>query len=200
MKNYSIWSLEKKKRPTQKLKENKEVDVLIIGGGITGLSILYQLKDTNLKTILVERDVVGAGVTSKMTGKISYLQGIVYSKIEQNVTKEFANLYLKSQVEAVNSIKNIIEKEKIDCNLEKVPSLVYSNKLKSLIYNFFVKYYKVIILLALISLFAILTGVLTASKYASKLEIDNFINNFQTFSVFNISLFNQTTSFIIYTI
>ena len=137
MKNYSIWSLEKKKRQTQKLKENKEVDVLIIGGGITGLSILYQLKGTNLKTILVERDVVGAGVTSKMTGKISYLQGIVYSKIEQNVTKEFANLYLKSQVEAMNSIKNIIEKEKIDCNLEKVPSLVYSNKLSDLQKEYF---------------------------------------------------------------
>lgn len=59
---------------------------------------------------------------------------------------------------------------------------IYSNKLKSLIYNFFVKYYKVIILLALISLFAILTGVLTASKYASKLEIDNFIN--KTFANF----------------
>ena len=59
---------------------------------------------------------------------------------------------------------------------------IYSNKIKSVIYNFFVKYYKVIIFLALISLFAILTGVLTASKYASKLDIDNFIN--KTFANF----------------
>ena len=53
---------------------------------------------------------------------------------------------------------------------------IYSNKIRSLIYNFFVKYYKIIICLALISLFAILTAILTATKYSAELKIENMIN------------------------
>lgn len=55
-------------------------------------------------------------------------------------------------------------------------SNIYSYKVKSTMYNFFVKYYKIILLLALISLLAILTAIFTASKYLSDLELGNMLN------------------------
>lgn len=54
------------------------LDVGIIGGGITGLSTAYYLKDTNLKIALFDKDLIGQGVTSKTTAKITYLQGDIY--------------------------------------------------------------------------------------------------------------------------
>lgn len=127
MKNYSIWKDNIKLPEFNKLKENIEVDILIIGGGMTGINTLYQLRNSNLKTVLVEQNKIGMGVTSNTTGKITYLQDSIYEKIENSLDKETANLYLDSQRTAINLIKEIIEKENIDCDFIKVPSYVYSN-------------------------------------------------------------------------
>ena len=86
----SIW-LEGIKRNIEKpLEEDIEVDVLIIGGGITGVSCAYQLKDSDLKVCLVERNEIGLGVTSKTTAKLNYLQETIYSTIEENYSYEEA--------------------------------------------------------------------------------------------------------------
>ena len=54
MKSMSIWQ-DIQSTSLKPVSKNMNVDVLIIGGGVSGLSVLYQLKDSSLKTILVER-------------------------------------------------------------------------------------------------------------------------------------------------
>ena len=68
MKNISIWKNNFKNIKYQPLKENKKVDVLIIGGGITGISTLYHLNDSKLNVILVEQNKIGFSVTGNSTG------------------------------------------------------------------------------------------------------------------------------------
>ncbi len=126
--NKSIWLQEVKPFHFENLKKDLEVDVLIIGGGITGVSCAYQLKDTSLKVCLVERNQIGLGVTSKTTGKLNYLQETIYTTIEENYSYEEAALYLKSQRYAIKMVKDIVQKEKIDCNFEKVSSYVFTDK------------------------------------------------------------------------
>ena len=58
MKKNSIW-LENLKESTQKqIDKDIEVDVLIVGGGITGLTTAYFLKDKNFSICLVDQDKV----------------------------------------------------------------------------------------------------------------------------------------------
>lgn len=128
MKNISIWIDTVNKTKYPKLNENKEVDVLIIGGGITGASTLYNLKDSNLKVMLVEQNEIGKSVTGKSTGKLNYLQNNLLDKIRNSFGDKKASLYLKSQKDAIKMITDIIEKEKIDCDLERVDSYLYTNK------------------------------------------------------------------------
>ena len=56
MKNISIWqdTVNNSDR-YEALKENIDVDILIIGGGITGCSTFYQFKDDNRKIALIEK-------------------------------------------------------------------------------------------------------------------------------------------------
>lgn len=51
----------------------KKADVVIIGGGIAGLSTLYWLKhsDPNLKVVLVEKGRIGSGATGRNAGFIT---------------------------------------------------------------------------------------------------------------------------------
>jgi len=123
MKNYSIWE-EEIKKSSKKLDKDIDVDILIIGGGITGLSTAYHLKDSNLKICLVERNNIGMGVTSKTTGKLTFLQEIIYSKIKP---LKNSKLYYESQKEAIEIVEKIIKENNIECNYEKVDSYVYTD-------------------------------------------------------------------------
>lgn len=132
MKNYSFWNSNINIEDCPKISKNMEVDVLIVGGGITGISSLYHLKQANLKTILVEKYICGMGVTSRSTAKITYLQEKQYQNIKACINEDVASLYLKSQREAVNMLVDIINKENIDCNLESSPSYLFVNDKKNL--------------------------------------------------------------------
>ena len=128
MKNRSIWkeNVENKKLPS--LNKNITCDILIIGGGIAGLSTAYFLKDSNKKVVLIDKDKCGEGASSKNTGKLTFMQGLVYHKLEKNYSRETADLYLRSQQEAIDLITNIIKENNIECNLFKQDGYVFINK------------------------------------------------------------------------
>lgn len=128
MEKKSIWLKNKKKSNLTFLNKDLNVDVLIIGGGLTGFSSLYSFLKTPLKVCLVERGNIGEGVTGKSTAKLNYLQGIVYSNICKNVNYESAKAYLRATKEGISFIKKDVEENKIDCNLEQVTSFLYGKE------------------------------------------------------------------------
>ena len=109
-----------------KLDKNIECDVLIIGGGIAGLSTAYYLINSGKKVVLIEKDKCGMGATSKNTGKLTWMQDLIYSRLTSNYSDDVAKLYYDSQIEAINSVCSIIKDNKIACHLSKTKSYVFS--------------------------------------------------------------------------
>ncbi len=132
MKEISIWKDTVSSLNYSSLQEDSKVDVLIIGGGITGVSTLYYLRKSNLKVMLVEQNKVGGSVTGNSTGKLTFLQNDLLDKIRKNFGDDKASLYIKSQREAIDSVIHIVDNEKIDCDLEKVDSYLYTNQNKEI--------------------------------------------------------------------
>ena len=122
----SIWNKKEIITKKEKLKNDIEVDILIIGAGMTGMNLAYFLKDKNI--CVVDANKVGHGVTLNTTAKINYFQERIYSKIKNMTNEESAIKYLKSQRFAIEKLKEIIEKESIDCDLKKVTSYVFASK------------------------------------------------------------------------
>lgn len=140
MKNKSIW--EQKNKNLKSLKRNMQVDVLIIGGGITGLSCLYNLRNSNLKTILVERNTCGSGISMRSTAKITFAEEPLMINIRKYLGNKKALKYLESQISAMHTLKETIINEEIDCDLKEVDSYVFTcdeDSLKTLdsAYNFY---------------------------------------------------------------
>lgn len=122
MKNNSIWE-EYLKLKFNKLNKNLECDVLIIGGGIAGILSSFYLNDSNLKVVLVDRNKLLSGITSKMTAKVTLLQDIL-----TKINKKDLNLYIKSQLDGLKLLKDNIYKLNISCDFEENESYLYTTK------------------------------------------------------------------------
>lgn len=128
--NKSIWN--NIKTNTKTTKNIIETDVLIIGGGITGITSLLYLLDQNKTTTLIEANTIGSGITNKTTGKINIMQEYNYQTIEQITNKKTSEKYLESQIYATNEILKIIKNYNIDCDLEKNESYLFTNEQKNI--------------------------------------------------------------------
>ena len=128
MKMKSLWSNVISYNNLDELNENKDIDVLIIGGGITGISCAYYLKESGLNICLVDQNKIGSGVTSRTTGKITFLQETIYSDLLKKYSINTSFKYLTSQLFAMDKIKRIVNSENIQCNLNCVESYVFTNK------------------------------------------------------------------------
>ena len=132
MENKSIWQYGIKSLKYNKLDKDIRCDVLIIGGGIAGLSCAYFLKNSKYKTVLVDKNMCGMGISARSTGKLTFMQDLIYNKIKDNYDEDKALMYLNSQKDAVKIVRDIIIKNNIACNYDKTPSYVFTSDIKKL--------------------------------------------------------------------
>ena len=121
----SIWDISTNEN-FKALDKDINTDILIVGGGITGVSIAYYLKDSHYDITLIEQNKIGQGVTRKTTGKLTYLQSDILTNIVKAHSKYEALKYYQSQKEAINNIISIIKKNNIKCDLQNSPSIIFS--------------------------------------------------------------------------
>lgn len=133
MKNFSIWTeYYNKNEKINILNKDEEFDVVIIGGGITGLSSAYNFFSDKMRVCVLEKNLIGRGITSKTTAKISYLQESIYSNIKNLRNYDDAKLYYESQKMAIDNIVKIINDNNIECDLTKSDSYLFAQNNKQL--------------------------------------------------------------------
>ena len=128
----SLWQKDIKNTKYKTVEENKKTDILIIGAGLTGLSTGYNFINKNYNVIIIDSNKFLYGATSKSTGKITYLQELKYQDIQSVYDYDTAKLYYESQKDAIKMIKNIINKNDINCDLKKVNTITYTKDEKEL--------------------------------------------------------------------
>lgn len=129
--NESYWQKTSQHPCFKQLNKDIKTDILIIGGGLSGISCAYQLKETGKQITIVEKNLLGSHTSGHTTAKITLLQGLIYQKLVKHYNIETAYLYYQSQKEAMKGIKDLIEKEKIDCCLKECTMSLYTDDLKN---------------------------------------------------------------------
>lgn len=130
--NQSIWQKTAQKRKADPLKKDIHVDVLIIGGGLSGTMTAYYLRNSGLDIAVVEKDHIGSHTTGHTTAKITILHGLIYQQLAHHYSDEHAYQYYLSNKEALNDIKNIIRNEQINCDYQENTSFLYTNQQRNI--------------------------------------------------------------------
>ncbi|MFA7473597.1 MAG: FAD-dependent oxidoreductase, partial [Spirosomataceae bacterium] len=84
--------------------ESKVYDVLIVGGGITGLTTGVLLQKAGFKCILAEAQTIGFGTSLGTTSHLNTLLDTTYPEIENRFSEEAAKLVAKGASQAINLV------------------------------------------------------------------------------------------------
>ncbi len=110
------------------LTNDLEVDCLVVGGGITGITSAYLLAEEGYRVAIVEQNRVMHGTTGNTTAKVTIQHSLVYQTLIKKHGLEKAQLYVDSHIKALDLIKSHIKDLNINCDYENVTSYVYTEK------------------------------------------------------------------------
>lgn len=123
----SLWiEGNKEKLNLKPLDKDEDTEVCIIGAGLSGLTTAYYLTLEGKRVVVVEKGEIGEKTSGNTTGKITSQHGLFYNYLINDYGDEYARKYLEANEEAIKNIRNIINKEKIDCDFSERKAYVYT--------------------------------------------------------------------------
>lgn len=121
----SVWTESVEPIKYQSLKQNLKTDVVIIGGGIAGVSVAYNLTLKGKKVVLVEDGFIGSGETGRTTAHLITSLDDRYYNLERLHGEDGARLAAESHSKAIDFIEDTIKKENIACEFERLNGYLF---------------------------------------------------------------------------
>jgi glycine/D-amino acid oxidase-like deaminating enzyme/nitrite reductase/ring-hydroxylating ferredoxin subunit len=126
MENASLWKATYEKTGFPALSGDMEVDIAIIGGGITGITAALFLSQAGKTVALLEAMEIGFGTTGYSTGNLYATVDSFLYRIKEKWDQETANAVVKSRNQMLDSVELIIEQYKILCGFSRRPHYIYA--------------------------------------------------------------------------
>ena len=120
----SLWTATAKKPQFQSLNSDIKTDVLIIGGGLTGILCACMLDKAGVDYTLIEAKEICSGITKNTTAKVTVQHGLIYDKIIKKYGVEAAQKYYKANNNALARYRELCQE--FDCDFETKDAYVYS--------------------------------------------------------------------------
>lgn len=103
-----------------------DVDVAVIGAGITGITTALLLKEAGVTVALLDADRVAAGVSGYTTAKVTSLHGLVYADLVESFGEDGARTYGEANQAALARVVRFVEERGIDCHLQRRAAYTYT--------------------------------------------------------------------------
>jgi glycine/D-amino acid oxidase-like deaminating enzyme len=126
MPSKSFWLEESKEQQYETLVGEASADVIIVGGGIAGLTSAYYLTKAGKKVVVVEAKSIGRGATGHTTAHITSQHDLIYAKLTNKFGWDVAKAYAKGNEAAILQIAENVSHEKIDCDFSFTDSYLFT--------------------------------------------------------------------------
>lgn len=124
--NISLWVGTSTETNWPTLTEDIDVDVAVIGGGITGLSAAAMLKRRGVTVAVIEAGRIASGATGYTTAKVTSLHGIMYADLVEHAGKDQAQMYADANEAAIEEVAKLVDAFDIDCDFRRADAYSYT--------------------------------------------------------------------------
>jgi glycine/D-amino acid oxidase-like deaminating enzyme/nitrite reductase/ring-hydroxylating ferredoxin subunit len=108
------------------LERSATADTVVIGSGIAGLSIAYELALRGQSVVVLDRGKIGMGMTARTT---AHLAPVCDDSLDSLVSRrglDAARIFHASQEAAVDRIEAVQNEEKIECGFRRLPGYLFA--------------------------------------------------------------------------
>ena len=126
VRNASVWVESGPQQPAHPaLDEHAHADIVVLGGGIVGITTALLLTEAGADVVLLEANQLARGVSGFTTAKVSSQHGLIYHTLRSNFGAEGARIYGQANESALAWIADRVEQHEIDCDFRRRPSYAY---------------------------------------------------------------------------
>lgn len=118
---HAIWTLGSQGVAFPALNEDADADVVVIGGGITGLTTALQLAEAGQRVVVLESLTVGAGATGNSTGNLYSTVASGLAALRKKWGDTALNDVVKARAQAIDHVEAMVARHDIECDLQRRP-------------------------------------------------------------------------------
>lgn len=122
----SIWQTEAAYIPQSTPDPNTVYDVLVIGGGITGLTTAVLLAERGRKVILAEAHTLGWGTSGGTTAHLNTLLDTTYKQITDNFSEDAAGQIYEAAKSAIEQIRTLVDRYGIGADIQAKDGFLFA--------------------------------------------------------------------------
>jgi glycine/D-amino acid oxidase-like deaminating enzyme/nitrite reductase/ring-hydroxylating ferredoxin subunit len=109
----------------QPLAEHLDVDVCVVGAGISGLTTAYLLARAGQRVVVLDDGRIASGESGRTTAHLTYALDDRYYELEKLFGERGAQDAASSHAAAVNRIEMIVREEGIDCDFTRLDGYLF---------------------------------------------------------------------------
>lgn len=121
----SVWMDVKVASHAKPLDSDLTIDVAVIGAGIAGLSIAYELLRRGLSVAVLDRGEIAGGMTARTTAHLAPICDDSLAKLVSLRGPEIARGFQESHSAAVERIEAIQSREGLDCEFRRLDGILF---------------------------------------------------------------------------
>ena len=124
--NSSVWVGTAGETSFPSLAGDVDVDVAVIGGGITGLTTALLAGQAGARVAVVEAGRVASGTTGFTTAKVTSQHGLIYADLVATHGLDKARQYADANQAAITTVRELADRLAPDCQLEEQDAYTYT--------------------------------------------------------------------------